>query len=336
MRRFVIVAAAVLVLLGAGAGWKLYSSREIDRGELDIPIWRQEMEADGAKVNEQVGRHVPTGVASRLDVNYDPADPAALLDVFYPADAEAQGRALPTVVWVHGGGWISGSKNHVANYLRLVASRGFTVIGVDYPLAPGQAYPAALRQVNKSLAFLKNSPPVATVDATRLFLAGDSAGAQIAAELAGIISEPSYAQAVGLVPGIDRQQLKGILLFCGVYDLEMTFKDLNPRRLTKIMRAYFADNDFRTVPRFRSFSVLQTITSKFPPIFVTVGNGDKLDGQARRLVEAAKRNNVPVESLLFEANYKPPLGHEYQWQMDLEAAWLALDRSVAFMVGVLR
>lgn len=336
MRRLIVVAAAVLVLLGAGAGWKLYSSREVDRGELDISIWRRDMEDDGAKVNERVGRHVPAGVASRLDVNYDPADPEALLDVFYPADAAAQGRKLPTVVWVHGGGWISGSKNHVANYLRLIASRGFTVVGVDYPLAPAQAYPAALRQINKSLAFLRDSPPVGTVDASRLFLAGDSAGAQIAAELAGIISEPSHAEAAGFAPGIDRQYLKGIVLFCGVYDMELAFKDLNPRRLTKIMRAYFADKDFLTVPRFRHFSVLQTITPKFPPIFVTVGNADALNGQARRLVEAAKRNNVPVESLLFEPDYKPALGHEYQWQMDLEAAWLALERSVAFMLGVLR
>ena len=336
MRRFVPYFVVVAIILGVGAGWVLHESRAVDRGELDIPIWRHEMEEDGAKVNERVGRHVPAGVASRLDVNYDPADPEALLDVFYPADAVAQGRKLPTVVWVHGGGWISGSKSHVANYLRLVASRGFTVVGVDYPLAPGQAYPAALRQINKSLAFLKDNPPVEVVDATRLFLAGDSAGAQIAAELAGIISEPSHAEAAGFAPGIDRQNLRGILLYCGVYDMELAFKDLNPRRLTKIMRAYFADNDFLTIPRFRHFSVLRTITSRFPPIFVTVGNGDKLDGQARRLVEAARRNNVPVESLLFEADYKPSLGHEYQWQMDLEAAWLALDRSVSFMLGVLR
>ncbi len=336
MRRFVPYVIAAVVLLGFAGGWVLHESRAVDRGDLDIAFWRQEMEADGARVNERVGQHVPDGVASRLDVNYDPADPEALLDVFYPADAVTQGRKLPTVVWVHGGGWISGSKSHVANYLRLVASRGFTVVGVDYPLAPGQAYPAALRQINRSLAFLKDSPPVETVDATRLFLAGDSAGAQIAAELAGIISEPSHAEAAGFAPGIDREQLKGILLFCGVYDMELAFKDFNPRRLTKIMRAYFADNDFLTVPRFRHFSVLRTITSKFPPIFVTVGNGDKLEGQARRLVEAARRNNVPVESLLFEADYKPSLGHEYQWQMELEAAWLALDRSVSFMLGVLR
>lgn len=336
MRRFLPYFIAATVLVGVAAGWVLHESRAVDRGELEISAWRRDMEDDGAKVNERVGRHVPAGVASRLDVNYDPADPEALLDVFYPADAAAQGRPLPTVVWVHGGGWISGSKNHVANYLRLVASRGFTVVGVDYPLAPGQAYPAALRQINKSLAFLKDSPPVGMIDASRLFLAGDSAGAQIAAELAGIISEPSHAEAAGFAPGIDRQNLKGIVLFCGVYDMELAFKDLNPRRLTKILRAYFADNNFLTVPRFRHFSVLQTITPRFPPIFVTVGNADALNGQARRLVEAAKRNNVPVESLLFEPDYKPALGHEYQWQMDLEAAWLALERSVSFMLGVLR
>lgn len=132
------------------------------------------------RVNALIARHVPAGIAAQLDISYDPSDPEALLDVYYPADAAAQGRRLPTVVWIHGGGWISGSKNHISNYLRLIASRGFTVVGVSYPLAPRRPYPAALRQLNAALGFLKNTPPAAAVDAGRLFLAGDSAGAQFA------------------------------------------------------------------------------------------------------------------------------------------------------------
>ena len=336
MRRSVLLLVAAACALGLGLGWILRDLHAVDRADVDLAVWRQQMERDGSRVNALISRHVPAGIAAQLDIRYDANDPEALLDVYYPADAAAQGRKLPTVVWIHGGGWISGSKNHISNYLRLLASQGFTVVGVDYPLAPHRPYPAALRQLNAALAFLKNSPPAGPVDAGRLFLAGDSAGAQLATQLAGIVSEPSDAQAVGIVPGIARQDLRGVLLFCGVYDIDLAFQDLNRRRFARLMRAYFSGSDYPAPPTARQFSVLRTITQNYPPLFVTVGNEDVLAGQARRLVEAAQRNKVPVESLLFAADYKPALGHEYQWDLDLKEARLALDRSVAFMQGALR
>lgn len=336
MRRSVLLIVAAACALGLGLGWILRDLHAVDRAVVDLAVWRQQMDSDGMRVNALIARHVPAGIAAQLDIRYDPKDPEALLDVYYPADAATQGRKLPTVVWIHGGGWISGSKNQISNYLRLLASRGFTVVGVNYPLAPHRPYPAALRQLNAALAFLKNTPPAAAVDAGRLFLAGDSAGAQLAAQLAGIVSEPSDAQAVGIVPGLERRDLKGVLLFCGVYDIDLAFQDLNRRRFSSLMRAYFGGTDYPAPPTARQFSVLRTITSNYPPLFVTVGNDDLLANQSRRLVEAAQRNKVPVESLLFAADYKPALGHEYQWDLDLKEARLALDRSVAFMQGALR
>lgn len=334
MRRFFLPLVAAALILGLG--WALPDLHAVDRADRDIAVWRQQMETDGLRANAEIARHVPPGVAARLDVGYDPADPQALLDIYYPADAGARGQKLPTLVWIHGGAWISGSKSHVSNYLKVIASRGFTVVGVDYPLAPHRPYPAALRQINKALAFLKNDPPAAAVDATRLFLAGDSAGAQLAAQLAGIVSESSDAAAVGIVPGIGRGDLKGVLLYCGVYDIDLAFQDVSRRRFAKLMRAYFGGADYPPPPTARQFSVLRTITSSYPPLFVTVGNDDSLAGQSRRLVEAARRHKVPVDSLLFAADHKPPLGHEYQWDLDLADARLALDRSIAFMQGVLR
>lgn len=335
MRRSTLLILAA-VLLGLAAGWMLRDLHAVDHVDLDVATWRQQMDNDGMRVNALMARHVPPGVSAQIDIRYDPGDPEALLDIYYPSEAAAQGRKLPTLVWIHGGGWISGSKNHISNYLRLIASRGFTVVGVDYPLSPHHRYPAALKQLNTALGFLRGDSPLVTVDANQLFLAGDSAGAQLAAQLAGIVSEPSDAEAAGIVAAIARPQLKGVLLFCGVYDIDLAFQDLNRRRFSKLMRAYFGGAGYPTPPNARQFSVLRTITAEYPPLFVTVGNADPLAAQTRRLIETARRNGVPVDSLLFAADHKPALGHEYQWDLDLKDAWLALDRSVAFMHGVLR
>ena len=152
--------------------------------------------------------YVPPGVAARLQERYAD-DPAAYLDVFYPAAVENTDQALPTVVWVHGGSWVSGSKDQVANYLRILAAKGFTTVGVDYALAPGETYPTPVRQVNAALAYLQRHAARLHVDPSRFFLAGDSAGAQIAAQLANAISAPAAAKAIGIVASIERSQLRG-------------------------------------------------------------------------------------------------------------------------------
>jgi acetyl esterase/lipase len=90
----------------------------------------------------RLARHVPEGIGSRLDIPYGTGD-AERLDVFHPDGA----AALPTIVWVHGGAWIAGSKEGVSNYLRVIAGRGYTAIAVEYSTGYGTAYPEPVRQV---------------------------------------------------------------------------------------------------------------------------------------------------------------------------------------------
>ena len=122
--------------------------------------------------SQALAKHVPPGVSARLDERYDAADPDARLDVFYPSEVENGERSLTTVVWVHGGGWISGSKNQIANYLKILAGKGYTVAGVNYSVAPGKTYPTPLRQVNAALAYLGRNAGRLHVDASRIVLAG--------------------------------------------------------------------------------------------------------------------------------------------------------------------
>jgi acetyl esterase len=277
---------------------------------------------------DPIEKHVPVGVVAKLNLHYDPDNSSAFLDVFYPSEVQKTEKALPTIVWVHGGSWISGSKNGLASYLKILAARGFTTVGVDYPLAPGEIYPAPLREVNAALAYLEQNAQHLHVDQTKFFLAGDSAGSQIAAQLANVISAPSYARSIGIAPSIERSQLRGIILYCGVYDA--TLGHLFKR--AGVLWAYFGTKDFMNDPRLEQFSIARQVANNFPPIFLSVGNADAFAPHSHLLAEIAEARGIAVDSLFFADDYSPSLPHEYQFDLDTDAGRLALERSVKFLL----
>jgi len=267
-------------------------------------------------------------VTARLNERYDTNDPDDLLDVYYPSAVANTDRKLPTIVWVHGGGFTSGSKDGLANYLKILAAKNYTVVGVDYSLAPRKTYPTPILQVNAALAFLEKIAAGLHVDASKLFLAGDSAGAQIAAQLAAVISNSQYAKQMGVSPSIDRHQLKGVILHCGLYDLR------NGGEIrARIARSYLGNKDFMNDPRLEEFSVARNITADFPPMFISVGNADGLESQSQQLADTATRLGISVDTLFFPNGYTPPLPHGYQFNLDSEAGRLALERTNRFLAG---
>jgi acetyl esterase/lipase len=249
-------------------------------------------------------RHVPAGVVALLDQPYD-TDVA--LDVFHP-----QGRGpLPTIVWVHGGGFLAGDKSHLRPYLKILAASGYTTVGVGYSLSPAARYPTPVRQVNRSLAHLVANSERLRVDPKRFFLAGDSAGAQIAAQLANAISVPAYAKSTGVSPAIQRSQLRGVVLHCGVYDLGNE-KPTGP--YAHFMRTAIWSYGGREEPlHMAELSVARYVT------------------RSRTLAATLAKAGVKVETLFFADDHKPELRHEYQFNFDTAAGRLALERTLQFL-----
>ena len=277
-------------------------------------------------------KHVPPGVISTLDERYDANDGDALLDVFYPSKVVNTDAVLPVVVWVHGGGWVSGDKSQVANYLRILASKGYTVVGVNYAIAPNKTYPVPIRQVNSALAYLQANAKRLHIDSSRFFLAGDSAGAQIAAQVANIVSVPSYAQKLGIQPAIERGQLRGVILYCGAYDAKLiTFNGPIGVFMKTVLWTYAGKIDFVTDPQFQTASIIDFVTPAFPPTFISVGNGDPLAPQSRAMAQALEKHGVKVDGLFFPETHKTALPHEYQFNLDTEIGWQALDSSLRFI-----
>jgi acetyl esterase len=294
-----------------------------------VLLVRYAFDKDSAARNAALEKHLPRDVTELRDQRYGPAE-RMQLDVFHPA--VAAGKALPTVVWIHGGAFIAGQKEDIAPYLKILAARGYTVVGVGYTTAPTAQYPTPTLEANEALNFLIANAARYRVDTMRLFLAGDSAGGQIASQLAVAIGEPAYATAIGFTPAVTRTQLRGVVLFCGVYDTSrMSLSGSFGGLLRTVLWAYFGVKTIADNPSLAQFSVPRHLTPRFPPAFVSAGNADPLGPQSVAMAEAIRAQGVATDTLFFSADHKPPLGHEYQFNLDQDAGREALERLVAFL-----
>jgi acetyl esterase/lipase len=293
---------------------------------------RWAFDASGARANARLAPRVPAGITTLPDEMYDPGDTDARLDVFFP-DAAPAPQGLLTVVWIHGGGFVAGSKEQVANYARILAAGGFAVAAVDYSLAPERTYPKPLLQVNRALAYLTGNAQRLRVDSRRLVLAGDSAGAQLAAQLANVITSPAYARTVGITPAIAPEQLAGVLLYCGPYAMAGAASGGPFARwfAHTVQWSYSGRRDFAQDTGGATLAVVNFVTPGFPPTFISVGNADSLAQQSYALADALRRAGVRVDTLFFPRDYRPQLPHEYQFYLDTDEARLALTRSQAFL-----
>lgn len=296
-------------------------------------VWaiRWLFERGAAQSVATMSAYAPQEVKAQLDIVYDPQDPDARLDVYWPpGPAGPDGR--PTIVWVHGGAFVAGSRADVAPYLRMLAAEGYTAVAVGYSLAPSRRYPTPLRQLDTALGYLDRHAQTLQVDPGRVFLAGDSAGAQIVAQYAALMGRPELARSLGIEPGLRRAQLKGLLLYCGPHDAaSVRFDGAVGWFLRTVLWAYLGEKDPREDPRLVDMTISHHLTPDYPPMFITVGQADPLEAHSRKLATAARALGIEVDSLFFDADHMPALPHEYQFQLGLNDAQEALRRTLAFL-----
>ena len=296
-------------------------------------IIRSVFQQGGAAAAAEMQPYVPEVELRELDaVPYaDGGDEATTLDVFTEA---AEGERRPTVVWIHGGAWISGSTANIDPYLQILAAEGYTTIGVNYSVGPEQTYPTAVKQVNDALAFIQEHADEFSVDTTQIVLAGDSAGAQLASQIATLVTSPRYAHLVGIEPTLDADQLVGVILNCGVYDLR-AMAELNglPAWGFKVaLWAYTGTKDWSELPVGSTMSTIEFVTADFPPTYISGGNGDGLTWlQSIPMSQRLDELGVPVTELFWPAPHEPALPHEYQFHLDMPEAQEALTATIEWL-----
>jgi acetyl esterase/lipase len=142
-------------------------------------------------------RPLPDGVQAARDIEYAKADGVSLkLDLYTPEKQHPQPR--PLVVWVHGGGWRAGNKQHCPA-LRLV-QRGYVVASIQYRLSHQAIFPAQIHDCKAAIRWLRAHAETYAIDPGRIGVWGSSAGGHLVALLGtsgGVsdLSEPALGHA---------------------------------------------------------------------------------------------------------------------------------------------
>jgi beta-galactosidase len=137
------------------------------------------------------GRIQAAEVRTVKDVSYLEAGRSEKLDLYLPESAPDDPPS-PAVVWIHGGGWMEGTKDEARakQICGTLAAAGYVCASIDYRLGPG-SWPANLFDCKNAVRFLRVHAADYHVDADRVAVMGGSAGAHLALMVGFTAGEPA-------------------------------------------------------------------------------------------------------------------------------------------------
>jgi len=235
----------------------------------------------------------------------------------------------PVVLLVHGGGWVVGSASQIGSYAELLAAQGFVVANLTYSLAPEETYPTPLRQAAAALDHLHENAADYGGDGSQLFVAGNSAGAQIAGQLAALVTNPSLARETGIEVAVSGDDLKGVVLYSGPYDFDTVDRAGFPG-FRAFAWSYTGQKDWQDYARLDELSITRTATADYPPTYLTSGDGDPLEPQTYELDAVLRAQGVDVTSRYWTGSGLA-LPHDYIYDLTTEAGRTALQDTVGFI-----
>lgn len=267
----------------------------------------------------------------RHDLIYPSGFRSNELDLYYPIDAKDK---LPTILWIHGGSFVAGDKSGTAYWCTVMASHGFTVVSMNYEVAPEARYPAPIVQMGEAYRYLiaiaKDYP---TLDPDRLIVGGDSAGAQIASQFLAIQTNPELASSAGIARSVPLDTLKAALLYCGPYNVKQLANvkgKISKMFLRQLGWAYLGERNWQTSENAHHASTVHHVTGQFPPTLVTDGNTGSFEAHGKELAEKLASAGVPVTTLFFPLD-EGVVQHEYQFRMETKEAAVCLDATLTFL-----
>ena len=261
---------------------------------------------------------LPVGVTECRNISYDQYGKSSQLDVYYP---EGTNQPLPTIVSIHGGGYVYGSKEIYRRYGMDMARRGFAFVNFNYRLAPKWKFPTPLADTNSVMLWICKNHARYHLDPQKIFIVGDSAGAQLASQYAAIHTNPDYAAHFGWKrPDI---QIRALGLNCGLYDV----KAFCSNRRTGLALDYLGKDIVIGDPRLQ---VLESVTEAYPPAFITTACHDFLRENAEPMHRFLADKGIDTAWKCYGTQTDKQVAHVFHVNIPLQDAKQCNDDTADF------
>lgn len=250
-------------------------------------------------------QHVPDsampGIRIQRDIPYVPnGDPAQRLDLFVPEGPSE--KPFPLIIWVHGGGWMAGSKD--GGPAMEFMHKGYAVASVEYRFSQKALFPAQIQDCQAAIRWLRANAKQQNIDADHFAVWGASAGGHLVALLGTAGGSDAFPKIGGNEEQSDRVQavidLFGPTNFATVKaqaDADKGVKyvynfadQTNP--YARLIGAKLGDD----AEKEKRVSPVSYITADDPPMLILHGTADPHVpyAQSVEFAESLKKSGVPV------------------------------------------
>lgn len=220
-------------------------------------------------------------------------------DIYY---GKSSGSALPTVVNVHGGGLVYGTKEICKQACVYLAKLGFNVANINYRLLPDVAFKDQIRDVVEGLTYLVENASMLGLDAEKFFLMSDSAGSFLTLAAYALMKDKNFRKifdipakdinisAMGLISPMTGLMKTGSLSLIN----EPTRRGLSDEEIP------FTDDILKALKH-----------TPLPKTIIATSEEDFIRYQALALKKFLDAKNIKNKFLDFKKNDSYPLGHSF-------------------------
>ena len=206
------------------------------------------------------------------------------MDIFRPEGSE--GRELPVIIAIHGGGLFLGDRGLERPYCRMLAHKGYLVFSIEYRLAPKADLCQQLDDVCAGMDTVGRILVHFDVDFSRIFLVADSAGAYLGAYAAAMHDSKKLQDAIGYEPS--KMTFAAVGFICGMFYINKTLQDqiYGDRRLDK---------------KFLEYMDIEhpEIIGNMPPAFLITSCGDTFNNYSLRFNRALQKGGRTSKLIYF-------------------------------------
>lgn len=173
----------------------------------------------GAKLQDTSALNIPYG----KNINSAGKEQTLTMDIYYPKNA-VEGKVYPMVMLMHGGGFLTGSKENMAGPCKQLADSGFVAVTINYRKGWNiesrlggcegvdltslmLANYRALQDAHAAMRFLRANAPKHKIDPEWMFIGGSSAGAVTALNVVYLnqqFADQKFAAAINSLGKLDR------------------------------------------------------------------------------------------------------------------------------------
>jgi acetyl esterase/lipase len=212
-----------------------------------------------------------SGVCRMRNVTYASPDGRDLkLDVYAPLTPSQDRR--PAIIYVHGGGLVTGTRREGSPMLTHLAANGWVAFSIDYRLSPRATFPDHLIDVKRAVAWVREHAGDYDVDPSFIAISGGSAGAYLVAQVAltagDATLQPGFADA--------DTSVAALVALYGLYDLLDEPVTYWPGLMRILERSVFKASRTDAPEIFRVASPMHRIHPDAPPALIIYGDHDTL------------------------------------------------------------